>query len=338
MAAAGLIHSSDVTLRIRRQRKGGEFYYTYPSGRQVRSAAVLQRIQSLVIPPAWTEVSICDRPTGHIQAIGRDARGRKQYRYHARWRQRRDHEKFSRLLGFARALPRIRRRVRRDLRQRGLGKTKALAAVVRLLELSRIRVGNDEYARQNQSFGLTTLRNRHVCLRGPTMRFQFLGKSGRRHCIQVREPRLARVVARCLRMPGRDVFQYRDDEGRCRRVSAADVNHYLREISGGDFTAKDFRTWAGTVLAVDALRGRWSGNSGAAPSRREINGVIREVASHLGNTPAVCRKSYVHPDIIDAFLTHGPRRDGRARKLDGLRTGEVTVLRLLRRESVVQDG
>jgi len=335
-SAAGLNYRSADTLRIRRHRKGRGFLYEYPRGHRVRNAAVLERIQSLAIPPAWTDVFICDHPKGHLQAVGRDARGRKQYRYHTKWRQRRDHEKFERLIDFARVLPRIRRRVQRDLRQSGLTRSKALAAIVRLLERSRIRVGNEEYARQNQSFGLTTLRNRHVCVRGHTMRFQFRGKSGKHHAVQLRDRRLARVVVRCLAVPGEKLFQYLDESGRRHRVTAGEVTEYLRDITGKDFTAKDFRTWAGTVLAARALRAR-PGEKSAAQARQEIRRAVCMVAERLGNTPAICRKSYIHPAVIDAYLAGAKAASNcngtnlRKTCVSGLRIGEAEVVRLLQR-------
>ncbi len=255
----------------------------------------------MAIPPAWTDVWISPRADGHLQATGRDARGRKQYRYHRRWRTTRDASKFAHLIAFGEALPRIRRRVEADLSRRGLDLDRVVALVVRLLELTLIRVGNDEYATSNRSYGLTTLRDRHVRIDGSSIRFHFRGKSGRVHDVDLRDPRLARLVRRCHELPGQDLFQYVDDAGETRTVGSADVNDYLRRVGGADFTAKDFRTWAGTTLAYRALCAAERASSGAS-ARREVVAAMGEVADRLGNTPAVCRASYVHPAVVDAYL------------------------------------
>jgi len=262
------------------------------------------RIRALAIPPAWTDVWICQDPRGHLQATGRDARGRKQHRYHAAYREHRESAKFDRMLTFAGLLPRIREQVDEDLTRRGLGREKVLAAVVRLLELTLIRVGNEEYARLNRSFGLTTLRDRHARIEGTQVRFAFTGKSGKRHEVTLRDRRLARVVARCQELPGQDLFQYVDEAGEVRDVRSEDVNGYLREIAGEDVTAKDFRTWAGTVLAYRALRALQPTDTDRE-ARRNVVEAIRATAESLGNTPSVARRSYVHPAVLQAYLDGG---------------------------------
>jgi DNA topoisomerase-1 len=299
--AAGLRYVTEHAAGIRRRRAGKRFSYLDAHGHILRDADTQQRIRALAIPPAWTEVWICPSSNGHIQAVGRDARGRKQYRYHARWRQVRDETKYNRMLSFAIALPRIRRRVAEDLQSPGLPRDKVLATVVRLLETTLIRVGNEEYARDNGSFGLTTMRNRHVDVSGATLRFQFRGKGGKEHTVDVKDPRLARVVKRCQDLPGHELFQYVDDDGRRQAIDSADVNEYLRGIAGEEFTAKDFRTWAGTVLAALALR-EVAAFETAAQAKRNITRAIESVARQLGNTPTICRKCYVHPAVIDAYL------------------------------------
>ncbi|HWQ34679.1 MAG TPA: DNA topoisomerase IB [Blastocatellia bacterium] len=298
--AAGLRYVSDAGPGIRRRRTGKGFSYLGADGKPVRDSETLSRIRSLAIPPAWTQVWICPLTNGHLQATGRDTRGRKQYRYHARWRAVRDETKYDRMIAFGQALPRIRERTERDLALPGLPREKVLAAVVRLLEVTLIRVGNDEYARTNHSFGLTTLRDHHVRISGDRMRFQFRGKSGVRHAIDLNDRRLARIVRRCQELPGQELFQYLDDEGNVQDVGSADVNDYLREITGEDFTARDFRTWAGTVLAAMALQ-EFRDFDSQAEAKRNIVRAIESVAKRLGNTPAVCRKCYVHPAILDLY-------------------------------------
>jgi DNA topoisomerase-1 len=267
----------------------------------VTDRTVLRRIRSLAIPPAWTDVWICTDPSGHLQATGRDARGRKQYRYHAAWTRGRDDLKFERLLAVARALPRIRERCEADLATPGLSREKVLAAVVRLLELTLIRVGNEEYARLNRSFGLTTLKRRHAKVEGSAIRFQFAGKSGKRHEVGLRDRRLASIVRRCQDLPGQELFAYVGDDGVPHDISSDDVNEYLREISGIDMTAKDFRTWAGTVLAYRALRALAPVENGRAAKKNVVE-AVRLTADQLGNTPAVARRSYVHPAILEAYM------------------------------------
>jgi DNA topoisomerase-1 len=267
----------------------------------IKERRTLIRIRSLAIPPAWTDVWICTREDGHLQATGRDARGRKQYRYHQQWRAVRDENKYQRLISFAKALPKIRRRIARDLRRKGLPREKVLAAVVKLLETTLIRVGNDEYAKSNGSFGLTTMRDRHAHVRGAKVSFEFRGKSGVEHEIDLEDPRLARIVRQCQDLPGQELFQYVADEGEIRDIGSSDVNDYLREISGQDFTAKDYRTWAGTALAAQALQEFEDFDSQAA-AKRNITQAIERVAERLGNTPAVCRRCYVHPAVLDSYL------------------------------------
>ncbi len=334
--AVRLRYVSDSMPGIRRKRAGKHFSYVGPDGAPIHDEDELRRIKALAIPPAWTGVWIAPTPHGHIQATGRDAKGRKQYRYHARWRQVRDEAKYERMIAFGEALPRIRARVARDLALPGLPREKVLATVVRLLETTLIRVGNEEYARENRSFGLTTLRNRHVDVAGSTLRFHFRGKSGIVHDVDLRDPRVARIVKRCQDLPGRELFQYVDAEGERHSVDSDDVNEYLREISGQEFTAKDFRTWAGTVLAALALREFESFDS-ETQARQNIVRAIEQVAQRLGNTPAVCRKCYVHPAVLDAYLEGCALDVLRARvehelveSLPTLRPEEAAVLALLR--------
>jgi DNA topoisomerase I len=298
---AGLRYVSDGGPGIRRLSSGRGFRYVGPDGKAVRDAEALARIRSLAIPPAWTDVWICPRADGHLQATGRDARGRKQYRYHPRWREVRDGTKYDRMVAFALALPRLRARIDEDLRRRGLPREKVLAAVVRLLETTHIRVGNDEYAKQNGSYGLTTLRDRHADIDGATVRFRFRGKSGVRHDVALTDRRLARVVGRCQELPGQELFQYVDDDGQVRDVTSADVNDYLRDMTGQEFTAKDFRTWAATVLAAHTLVG-FEAASSQTEAKRKIVAAVAAVAERLGNSKAVCRKCYIHPAVFDAYL------------------------------------
>lgn len=341
---AGLRYVSDRSPGIRRRRRGTGFAYVDPQGKAVRDRETLRRIASLVIPPAWDDVWIAPRPDGHLQATGRDARGRKQYRYHPRWRAVRDETKYGRMMAFGAALPGIRRRVEEDLARPGLPREKVLATVVRLLETTLIRVGNDEYARTNGSFGLTTMRDRHVAVTGGSVRFGFKGKSGIRHSIDLDDPRLARLVKRCRDLPGQVLFQYLDDDGNPRAVDSADVNDYLRTIAGDDFTAKDFRTWAGTVLAALALREFESFDS-QAQARKNVVRAIERVAERLGNTPTVCRKCYVHPEILNAYrdgsmldtLRQAADRE-MSESLHDLRPEEAAVLALLRQRLARETG
>ena len=337
--AIGLRYVSDSEPGIRRERNGTGFQYLDTEGRPVRDEAEVERVRSLVLPPAWTDVWICATPDGHIQATARDAKGRKQYRYHPRYRAFRDETKFSRMLEFSRHLPRIRRLVERDIRRQGLSREKVLATVVWLLERTLFRVGNDQYARENKSFGLTTLRQRHVDVTGSEMRFEFRGKSGVKHAAAITDKRIARIVQRCQTLPGEELFQYLDEDGKRQTVYAGDINQYLQHASGGEeLTAKDFRTWAGTMLAARALR-----DVGPAATQREaktnIVKVIDQVATRLGNTRAVCRKYYVHPAILEKYLngqvippsapSSTPRKPHRSAEL---RADEEAVLRLITNE------
>jgi len=308
-----------------RERFRGKFRYRDSNGRLIQSAPVLERIRRLVIPPAWENVWICPMENGHLQATGRDARGRKQYRYHAAWTDRSGGEKYSRLVGFGRALPRIRERVRSDLARPGLPRDKVLATVVQLIDRTALRVGNPEYARANHSFGLTTLLNRHVAVRGTQLLIHFRGKSGVWQERSVSDPVLARIVRRCRDLPGQDLFQYVGKDGRPHPIGSAEVNGYIRRAAGADYTAKDFRTWAGTVKAAAIFALFPTPNSEAA-AKAPIAEVIDRVARELGNTPAVCRKSYIHPAVIQAFI-HGafPSRLRRS----GLAPEESLTLRLL---------
>jgi DNA topoisomerase-1 len=294
-----LRYSTDDRPGISRRRAGRGFAYHAADGTLIRDRATLARIRALAVPPAWTHVWINRDPNGHLQASGRDAKGRKQYRYHARFREARESSKFDRMLAFAAALPRIRERVDADLGRHGLPREKVLATVVRLLELTLIRVGNEEYARLNDSFGLTTLQDRHAKIGGSALRFSFTGKSGQRHRVEIRDRRLSRIVARCQELPGQDLLQYVDDAGEVRDVRSEDVNAYLHEIGGEDFTAKDFRTWAGTVLAYRALRAL---QPEGRTTKKAVVEAMRETAERLGNTPAVARRSYVHPAVLDAYM------------------------------------
>ena len=289
---------------IRRRGAPGRFRYVRADGRKA-NAAELARIKSLVIPPAWTDVWICADPAGHLQATGRDARGRKQYRYHTRFRQMRDEVKYSRLPAFAQALQRIRRRTAAHLRQRGLPRVKVLAAAVQLLEKTLIRIGNEEYARANGSVGLTTMRDRHAKIQGAAVKFEFKGKSGVAHAVELHDPRLARIVKACRDLPGYELFQYVGEDGERHAIGSDDVNAYLRDISGDEFTAKDFRTWAGTVLAAQALA-RLQRFRSQTEAKRNVVRAIECVAQRLGNTKAVCRKAYIHPAILAAYMDGRP--------------------------------
>jgi DNA topoisomerase I len=331
--AAGLRYVSDTQPGIRRKKAGKGFTYVGTDGKTIRDAKELGRIRSLAIPPAYTDVWICPNPNGHIQATGRDARGRKQYRYHPKWREVRDETKFGRMLAFSEVLPKIRKRIKTDLSRNGLPREKVLATVVRLLECTQIRVGNDEYAKANRSYGLTTLQDRHVEISGSSLRFEFRGKSGKTHTVSLNDRRLARIVRRCQALPGEDLFQYVDEEEVRQTIGSGDVNDYIREISGEEFTAKDFRTWAGTLLAVAALS-----EVGAFTTQRQAKSnvlrAIDRVAEQLNNTRAVCRKYYVHPAVFETYLAgtmvdalhNGTKEAAKS----ALAEEEASVVRLLR--------
>lgn len=337
--AAGLRYVTDDSPGYRRRWRGRSFIYTNAAGEIIRDAQELQRIRSLAIPPAWRDVWICPLANGHIQATGRDARGRKQHRYHRRWREVRDATKYDRMLAFGKKLPAIRRQVDHDLALPGLPREKILATVVRLLEISRIRVGNEEYARQNNSFGLATLRSRHVSVSGATIQFEFRGKSGVHHALSLSERRLAKIIKRCQELPGHELFQYIDADGARSTIGSADVNEYLRSIAGDDFSSKDFRTWAGTVLAARTLLEMKSARGGAY-LKRNLTHAIEVVARQLGNTKAVCRKCYIHPAVLDAygdgslFKIARPRsKKSTATESHELTAEEAAMLALLERSS-----
>jgi DNA topoisomerase-1 len=333
--AAGLTYTHDDKPGIRRVKAGRAFRYLDARGKPVKPSD-LKRIRSLVIPPAWKDVWICPDPRGHLQATGRDVRGRKQYRYHPRWREVRDDTKYGRMIEFGRALPAIRRRTDADLRRPGLPRPKVLAAVVKLLEKTFIRVGNDEYARDNRSYGLTTMRDGHVKVSGSKVRFIFRGKSGVEHELELDDRRLARIVKQCRDLPGQELFQYRDPRGAVVDVGSADVNSYLKDVTGEGFTSKDFRTWAGTVLAATLLRDYEAVDS-ESRAKKNVVSAIEQVAKRLGNTRAVCRRCYVHPAVIDAYLDGSmmktvAQRAQRTRKAVGrMSESEAVVLGLLQR-------
>jgi DNA topoisomerase I len=340
--SAGLRYVTDQMPGIHREKNRKGWRYRYPTGSLVSESEVLGRIKSLVIPPAWSRVWICPDPCGHLQATGRDARGRKQSRYHPRWREVRDETKYGRMIEFAKALPEIRKRLKKDLRLPGLCREKILATVVRLLEVSLIRIGNEEYARENASFGLTTMRNKHVKVRGKTARFHFRGKSGKWHDVDIQDARLARIIKRCQELPGQELFQYVDDNGERQCVDSNDVNQYLRDACGDDFTAKDFRTWAGTVLGAMALS-QFDDYKSQRQAKKNIVQAIEQVAQRLGNTVAVCRKCYVHPDVIDAYLegkllqlVKGRAQTTSGHGVRGLRADETAVLALLKAKLAAQ--
>ncbi|MRI55978.1 DNA topoisomerase IB [Methylobacterium sp. DB1607] len=333
---AGLRYVDDSKPGLRRKRNGKGFRYIDPKGAAVRDPDEIARLKSLAIPPAYTDVWICPYPNGHIQATGRDEKGRKQYRYHPRFREVREASKFHRIMAFAEALPGIRQRIDADMGKRGLPREKVLATVVHLLETTLIRVGNDDYARSNKSYGLTTLRDPHVKIAGSEMRFRFKGKSGKEWSVSMRDRRVAKIVKTCQDLPGQELFQYLDEDGERRDVTSSDVNAYLREITGEDFTAKDFRTWAGTVLAALALQ-EFEAFDNAAKAKKNLRAAIESVSSRLGNTPTICRKCYIHPQILDCYLEGGmllqvkEAVEGELKNgLDALRPEEAAVLSLLR--------
>jgi DNA topoisomerase-1 len=329
--AAGLHYADPDTPGLSRARRGRGFVYRTATGKIVRDAKTLSRINALVLPPAWTDVWISPDPRGHVQATGRDARGRKQYRYHQLWTAERDSNKYDRMLAFAAVLPEIRRRTKRDLMNRAASWPRVMATVVALLERTHIRVGNEEYARTNKSHGLTTLLDRHVTVRGKTVRFAFRGKSGVSQVVDLEDATMAKAVRECQELPGQSLFQYRDDDGKLKDVTSTDVNDYLREITGGDFTAKDFRTWGGTLTAAKELDG-FDPPASETAGKRFIVRAIDRVAKTLGNTRAVCRRCYIHPAVLVAFqagVTIG--RVTRKRSGKGLREAEAKLLALLHR-------
>ncbi|HLH52773.1 MAG TPA: DNA topoisomerase IB [Verrucomicrobiae bacterium] len=339
----GLRYVTDRMPGIRREQAGKGFRYRYATGETVKDEEVLGRIRSLAIPPAWTDVWICPDPAGHLQATGLDDRHRKQYRYHKLWREIREETKYSRMIAFGKALPGIRARVARDLGLKGLSRDKVLATVVRLLELSLIRVGNDEYEKENESFGLTTMKNRHVEVKGAEIHFHFKGKAGKSHRIDVKDPDLARIVRRCQDLPGQELFEYVDENGKVQDVKSTDVNEYLHTITQADFTAKDFRTWAGTMLAAAALQEESARFETKVQAKRNLVHAIESVAAKLGNTPSICKKCYVHPHVIDAYLdgslgaVFALGKRGSGRSVTRLTPHEAAVISLLRRRLRGQD-
>jgi DNA topoisomerase-1 len=332
---AGLTYVHADRPGITRHRAGKGFFYRNTRGDRITDERTLRRIKTLAIPPAWSDVWICPNPNGHLQATGRDTRGRKQYRYHEKWREVRDESKYEHMIAFAQTIPGIRARVEEDLGKRGLPREKVLAAVVRLLETTLIRVGNDQYAKENKSYGLTTMRDRHVDIEGSTITFSFSGKAGVEHEIDLQDRKLANIVKRCQELPGQHLFQYLDENGDRQAINSSDVNEYLREITGENFTAKDFRTWAGTMLAAEALAGFEEFDSDTT-AKSNVVAAIETVSRKLGNTPTICRKCYVHPAVIDAYLEGATVRtlEQRAEQelkanLSDLQPEEAAVLALL---------
>lgn len=334
--AAGLRYVSDGIPGITRQRKGKGFCFKNKEGDTIRDPRVIARLKALAIPPAWRNVWICPSPNGHIQATGLDERGRKQYRYHEKWRQARDENKYERILAFAQVLPKIRRTTRRHIKQRGLSREKVLAAIVQLLEKTMIRIGNQQYAKENHSFGLTTMRNRHAKVRGTKVHFDFKGKSGKHHEIDLQDATLARVISKLQDLPGQELFQYQDEAGEIISIGSSDVNDYLKQITGDDFTAKDFRTWSGTVLASLALQ-EFEKFDSQTQAKKNIVKAIENVARQLGNTPSICRKCYVHPAILESYLdgtmlqTLQRKTEATLKNLRGLSAEEAAVLAFLQK-------
>lgn len=309
---------------LSRRRWRDRFIYLDADGNQVKDSETLARIAALVIPPAYTDVWICQDPQGHLQATGRDARGRKQYRYHAQWRELRDAHKYGRMLAFAQVLPKLRRQVDSHLSRPGLDREKVMALVISLLDSTLIRIGNQQYLRDNQSYGLTTLRTRHVKVEGSTIRFHFRGKRGVEHDVAVRDRRLAGILKRCLELPGQELFQYLDENGERRSIGSGDINQFLHELTGADFTAKDYRTWAGSALALHLLRPlAWTPETEA---KRQIASIVKDVARRLGNTPAVCRRCYIHPAVLEHYILGRLAELPRTRPRKGLEPEEVTLL------------
>ena len=333
---AGLRYVSDSSAGYTRKANGDDFDYFDTDGKKITDEKRLLRIKRIAIPPAWTDVWICPSPNGHIQAMGRDARRRKQYRYHERWREVRDEGKYEKMVLFGQALPKIRKRIEKDLSLPGLPREKVLATVVELLERTFIRIGNEEYAKENKSFGLTTLKNRHVDVDGTMVRFRFRGKSGVKHEKEFRDRRVAKIIRKLQDLPGQELFQYVDDEDEVHNVTSDEVNAYLKEITGEEFTAKDFRTWAGTVLAAIALNAQEAFQN-KKQAKSNVKTAIHAVAHVLGNTPAVCRKCYIHPAVLESYLDGTLSNSLKERtaetlieKMDDLRDEEVTVLEFLR--------
>ena len=322
-----LHYVDDTQPGIRRKKQRGKFCYFDPAGQRITDPDEIRRINALAVPPAYTDVWICADPRGHLQATGRDARGRKQYRYHPRWREVRVLDKYSRLRDFGLALPKLRKQLEALLAAPGFSRDKVMATVITLLDATLIRVGNTQYARDNHSYGLTTLRNRHVEINGSAILFQFRGKSGVEHQITVKDRRLARIIKRCQEIPGQNLFQYLDENGERHSITSSDVNAYLQTLTGADFTAKDYRTWAGSALALAVLRElQWQPESEA---KRHVVEMVKNVARQLGNTPAVCRKCYIHPAVLEGFVLGTLAQLPRPRMRKGLRAEEVGLAMLL---------
>ncbi|HGY9625322.1 DNA topoisomerase IB [Pseudomonas juntendi] len=324
---AALHYVDDSQPGLSRRRWRDRFHYFDTEGQRIRDAQTLARIAALAIPPAYTQVWICPDPQGHLQATGRDARGRKQYRYHPQWRALRDQHKYDRMLAFAQVLPDLRRQLEQHLARPGLDRERVMALVVSLLDSTLIRIGNRQYLKENKSYGLTTLRNRHVSVEGSTIRFQFRGKRGVEHNVSLRDRRLARLIKRCLDLPGQTLFQYLDENGQRHAVGSSEVNQFLQQLTGADFTAKDYRTWAGSVLALDLLRPlAWESESEA---RRQVAAIVRQVAARLGNTPAVCRRCYIHPAVLDHYQQGRLAALPRVKPRRGLEPEEASLLLFL---------
>jgi DNA topoisomerase-1 len=337
--AAHLRYVSDEMPGIRREKHGAHFAYFAQDGSKIDDEKELARIKALAVPPAYSDVWICPLPNGHIQATARDARGRKQYRYHKRWRETRDENKYDRMLTFAQNLPKMRKRIESDLALPGLPREKVLATIVQLLETTAIRVGNDEYAKDNNSFGLTTLRNKHAKVEGSNVRFSFRGKSGVRQALDLRDRRLAKIIRQCQDLPGQQLFEYLEDDGASRAIDSSDVNEYIRDISGEDFSAKDFRTWVGTVTCAMLLASDSVDADTQTDRKQRVVAVIKDVAKRLGNTPAICRKCYVHPAIVEAYLEAGTLAPARApRSREGFTDEDLFVLALLQERSNESDS
>lgn len=324
---AALHYVDDSQPGLSRRRWRDRFHYFDTEGQRIRDAQTLARIAALAIPPAYTQVWICPDPQGHLQATGRDARRRKQYRYHPQWRALRDQHKYDRMLAFAQVLPDLRRQLEQHLARPGLDRERVMALVVSLLDSTLIRIGNRQYLKENKSYGLTTLRNRHVSVEGSTIRFQFRGKRGVEHNVSLRDRRLARLIKRCLDLPGQTLFQYLDENGQRHAVGSSEVNQFLQQLTGADFTAKDYRTWAGSVLALDLLRPlAWESESEA---RRQVAAIVRQVAARLGNTPAVCRRCYIHPAVLDHYQQGRLAALPRVKPRRGLELEEASLLLFL---------
>lgn len=335
--SAGLRYVSDDMPGITRKKAGKNFAYFAPDGKKITDKAELMRIKSLAVPPAYVDVWICPLANGHIQATGRDARGRKQYRYHARWREVRDENKYHKMIAFARVLPEVRKTVEEHLKLPGLPREKILATIVQLLETTTIRIGNEEYAKDNDSYGLTTLKENHAKVQGSKVQFSFRGKSGIRHAISLQDRKLAKIIRACQDLPGQQLFGYVDDEGETHAIDSSDVNDYIRSIAGEEFSAKDFRTWVGTMSCAMLLR------DGTVPEtqterKRYVNDAIKDVAKRLGNTPTVCKKCYVHPEVVSAYLEGEMNLKRRKRRVDGLLEDERFVLALLEARTAETPG